>query len=113
MTTSTSQPLHLTVQPGDLVRYSDQANPGTTYQVIGAGRFNDFELVDVEADVLNVTYSDLRQHGWTRVAGPVGALELCNAGDPFQAIAASPAGYCALCELDARRETLAESRYER
>ena len=60
---------------GDLVAYEDQANPRTVYRVVGLpgsdatnyilrGNPTDYRLHEVETE--EVTWSDLRQAGWTR-----------------------------------------------
>ena len=50
---------------GDLVAYEDQANPRTVYRVVRylAGYGGEYELAEVETE--KVTFSDLRQSGWT------------------------------------------------
>ncbi len=52
---------------GDLVAYEDQANPRTTYRVMALPAWGgvDYRLHEVETE--EVTWSDLRQAGWTRV----------------------------------------------
>jgi hypothetical protein len=61
---------------GDLVAYEDQANPRTVYRVVGLpgsdatnyilrGNPTDYRLHEVETE--EVTWSDLRQAGWTPV----------------------------------------------
>jgi hypothetical protein len=59
---------------GDLVAYEDQANPRTVYRVValpavlrigGQPNQTDYRLHEVETE--EVTWSDLRQAGWTRV----------------------------------------------
>ena len=52
---------------GDLVAYEDQANPRTVYRVARyiTGYGVEYELVKVETG--EVTFSDLRQSGWTQV----------------------------------------------
>jgi len=52
---------------GDLVAYEDQANPRTVYRVARyiTGYGVEYELVKVETG--EVTFSDLRQSGWTPV----------------------------------------------
>ena len=52
---------------GDLVAYKDQANPRTTYRVMALPAWGgvDYRLHEVETE--EVTWSDLRQTGWTHV----------------------------------------------
>ena len=78
MTTTTTKTGRVQGQAeaGDRVRYSDMANPGSTYVVVGPRtqtfggednpyRFSttDYEMVNVETGETN--YSDCRQYGWT------------------------------------------------
>lgn len=62
---------YTTLQVGDVVRYSDMANPGSTYVITRlperspAGFMTDFRMVRVDDGSLEHHYSDCRQHGWT------------------------------------------------
>jgi hypothetical protein len=64
-----SDELLMTPQIGDVVRYSDMANPGNTYVIVGIEGSN-YKLV-----AINKPYkkheSDLRQYGWRVYRGSV------------------------------------------
>lgn len=55
---------------GSVVKYSDMANPGSTYVILELPKVNEtygwssgYTLRSVE-EPFTITYSDLRQHGW-------------------------------------------------
>lgn len=59
----------MTPQIGDVVRYSDMANPGNTYVIIGIEGSN-YKLRSVQKPY-SWNYSDLRQYGWRVYRGSV------------------------------------------
>lgn len=64
-------PLTHPVPAGTIVRYSDVANPGTTYRVAhGPDEDGNYIIVILDGPLVTpgrTTSSDLRQHGWTLV----------------------------------------------